>query len=87
MVLDTEHGRVPRRPIAAHAVKSELERFDHAIRASIADLHAVYAQAKSEMGEETAAIFRVHAVMLADKSLVVPMRTMIEKELVSASCT
>lgn len=84
MVLDTEHGRVPRRPITAHAVKSELERFDHAIRASIADLHALYAQAKTEMGEETAAIFRVHAVMLADKSLIGPMRTMIEKELVSA---
>lgn len=84
LVLDTEHGRVARRMIKPEKVKSELARFDTAIKASIEELNHVYKQAEKEMGKETAAIFRVHMAMLGDKSLTGPMRRMIETELVTA---
>lgn len=84
LVLDTGHGRIGRRSIKADRVKSELTRFDGAIKASIEELNHVHEHAVKEMGKETAAIFRVHAVMLGDKSLIGPMRKMIETELVTA---
>jgi len=84
LVLDTEHGRIARRSIRAEQARPELTRFEEAVRISIAELGEVYKKAEKEMGKETAAIFRVHALMLADKSMIGKMRKMIETELVSA---
>ncbi len=84
MVLETEHGRAPRRSIKPEQVRPEIARFDQAIKASIDELDHVYKQAEKQMGKETAGIFRFHAIMLADKSLIGPMRKLIEEELVSA---
>ncbi len=84
LVLDTEHGRIARRSIKPEHVRAELARFEEAIRVSIAELGEVYKKAEKEMGKETAAIFRVHAAMLSDKSLTGKMRRMIESEMVSA---
>ena len=84
LVLDTEHGRIARRSIRAEQAKPELARFEEAVRVSIAELGEVYKKAEKEMGKETAAIFRVHAAMLADQALTGKMRKMIESELVSA---
>ena len=84
LVLDTEHGRMPRRAVKAGQVKQEISRFDHAVKASVEELNHVYKKAEKEMGKETAAIFRVHAVMLLDKSLILPIRKMIESEQVTA---
>jgi len=84
LVLDTEHGRIARRSIRPEQVKAELARFEDAVRTSIAELGEVYRKAEKEMGKETAAIFRVHAAMLGDKTIIGPMRKMIEGDLVSA---
>lgn len=84
-VIDDEGGiRVPRRPIAPSAVDSELERFEQAREASIAELQVVYGRAEEEMGPEAAKIFLFHIGVLNDKALIEPMRAMIRDEHVSA---
>lgn len=83
-LLGDGHRRLPKRPIAAGAVAAEQKRLDDAIAQSIEELSDVHARAKKEMGDEAAKIFLFHAGMLKDKSLVVPMRKLIETELVGA---
>jgi phosphotransferase system enzyme I (PtsI) len=83
-ILDTDPYRVARRTIGPDQVAAELDRFDRALKASIDDLKQVQKQAEREMGKETAQIFRVHIVMLTDKSLVGPIRHQIEREGVCA---
>ncbi len=84
LVLEDDIRRVARRIIAPGAVKPELARFDHAVQAGIADLMAVHKQAQKEMGPDAAKIFLFHVGMLSDKSLIAPMRKMIEAERVTA---
>lgn len=83
-LLADEAGLVARRVIAPSAVKDELARFDAAIKSSLDDLQKIYAQAEKEMGKEAAKIFLFHRGMLQDKSLLNPMRKMIETDKVCA---
>ncbi|MBX3380152.1 MAG: phosphoenolpyruvate--protein phosphotransferase [Phycisphaeraceae bacterium] len=83
-LLGDDHRRLPRRPIADGAVAGEQKKLDDAIEASIEELTSVHVRAKQEMGDEAAKIFLFHAGMLKDKSLIVPMRKMIEVERVGA---
>ncbi len=84
LVIDDDLRRVTRRQVRSGMVKSELARLDAALKASIDELDAVYAKAKEEMGANTANIFLFHKGMLADKSLVNPIRAAIEKEQLAA---
>jgi len=84
LVIDDETHHVTRREVPTSAVGHELQRLDLAIAASIADIKRVHERAQKEMGEETAGIFRFHMGMLQDPSLVRQIRSMIEKDLVSA---
>lgn len=84
MVVDDDLRRVPRRTIRTSKVKDEIARLDTAIAASIAELNLVHEEAKREMGGETAKIFLFHVGMLADKSLINPIRKAIETSLVNA---
>ncbi|MBX3387839.1 MAG: phosphoenolpyruvate--protein phosphotransferase [Phycisphaeraceae bacterium] len=83
-LLGDDHRRMPRRLIAPAAVEREQKKLDDAIHASIEELTAVHARAKGEMGDEAAKIFLFHAGMLKDKSLIGPMRKMVETERVGA---
>lgn len=84
-VLDDARGRrIPLRKIDTEQADPEIERFESAREASIADLGKVHAQAVSEMGEETARIFLFHIGALSDKALVEPIRRMIRDEHVGA---
>jgi phosphotransferase system enzyme I (PtsI) len=84
-VLDDARGRrIPLRKIDTVQADPEIERFESAREASIADLGKVHAQAVSEMGEETARIFLFHIGALSDKALVEPIRRMIRDEHVGA---
>ncbi|MFK7758901.1 MAG: phosphoenolpyruvate--protein phosphotransferase [Phycisphaerales bacterium] len=59
---------------------AQLERFDLARRAAIADLDALHEESTGEMGEEAAKIFLFHIGALNDPSILTPIRTMIEQD-------
>ena len=83
-LLASDSGRVAKRIIPATLVKDELARLDAAIKESVEDLQSLYAQAEKEMGKETAKIFLFHRGMLQDKSLIGPIRKMIETDRICA---
>lgn len=84
-VLDDARGRrVALRRIRDYETDPEIERFETAREASIADLGKVHAVAVEEMGEETARIFLFHIGALSDPALVGPIRQMILDEHVGA---
>ncbi len=84
IVFEEEIGRVARRPIGPEAVPGEMARFDGAVKASIDELSKVHKKAEKEMGGEAAKIFLFHVGMLKDRSLLTPIRKMIEEERVGA---
>ncbi|HZW10613.1 MAG TPA: phosphoenolpyruvate--protein phosphotransferase, partial [Phycisphaerales bacterium] len=83
-VLDHDPQRVARWTVGEDLVPQELDRFDEAVRRSLADLERVYEEAKSELGIEAAKIFLFHKGMLSDPSLIGPIREMIRHERVNA---
>jgi phosphotransferase system enzyme I (PtsI) len=84
LVIDADDVHVPRRQVAGTAVPAEVARLEKAITGAVNELQSFQAQAEKEMGKETAKIFQVHQAMLKDSGLIVPMKKLIEKELVSA---
>jgi phosphotransferase system enzyme I (PtsI) len=84
LVIDDAMRRVVRRTIKSGEVKSELGRFESAVKASIADIQRIHEQAERDMGREAAKIFTFHIGLLKDPSLLGQVRTQIEKELVTA---
>lgn len=65
-------------------VKAECKRFDDARQMAEAELEALYQKAKKEVGEETAAIFEVHQMMLSDDDYCESVYNMIEKQSVNS---
>jgi phosphoenolpyruvate-protein phosphotransferase (PTS system enzyme I) len=78
--LDDERQKIARRAISPKAVPAELKRLDDAIGASARELEQVRSRAETAMGAEAAKIFLFHIGMLGDKSLIDPMRAMIERD-------
>lgn len=83
VIDDAYLPRIPRRLIVPETLDSELERFEHARRAAIEELNAVHAEARQEMGDESAKIFLFHIGMLNDPALLRPIRDHITRELVT----
>ena len=84
LVADEEVHHVTRRSIPASAVPEQLRRLDEAIAASVVEIKRVFERAQKEMGEETAGIFRFHIGMLQDPNLVRQIKSMVEKDLITA---
>lgn len=84
LVVDDDLRRVPRRVVRPQDIRSELARFDVAVKSAIDELMTVYEKAQKQMGGETAKIFLFHVSMLKDPTLIKPIRLRIENELVSA---
>ncbi len=82
--LDDERHRIPKRQIAGGAVAAEVVRLEGALAASREELARVQRSAEAQMGAEAAKIFLFHIGMLSDKSLIGPMRAMVEQERVTA---
>jgi len=82
--LDSERQRIPRRSIAPGAVAGELTRLNAALESSIHELEDVRAGAEVQMGPEAAKIFSFHQGMLSDKSLIGPMRALVQNDRVTA---
>lgn len=72
--------RVGRQEIAPEDAPSQIERFELARRAAIADLDALHEESTGEMGEEAAKIFLFHIGALNDPTMLKPIRAMIEDE-------
>ncbi|MFG0258751.1 MAG: phosphoenolpyruvate-utilizing N-terminal domain-containing protein, partial [Phycisphaerales bacterium JB041] len=83
-VLDHDPHRVARWTVGEDQVEAELERLDQAVEDAIAAIDRVYCEAAEEMGIEAAKIFLFHKGMLADPSLIGPIREMIQSERVNA---
>ncbi|QQS08032.1 MAG: phosphoenolpyruvate--protein phosphotransferase [Phycisphaerales bacterium] len=83
-ILEDDLRRVARREVQSQSTRGEVEHFDQAVKASIGELEEVADRAEREMGKEAAKIFSFHIGMLKDKSLLAPIRTMIQDERVSA---
>jgi phosphotransferase system enzyme I (PtsI) len=84
LVLEDDLHRVARRGVTAGEVAGEIDQFERAVKAAIAELDGVHAKAEREMGKEAAGVFSFHVGLLKDKSLLNPIRAMIEKERVTA---
>ncbi|MBX3431771.1 MAG: phosphoenolpyruvate--protein phosphotransferase [Pirellulales bacterium] len=69
LVLDNEGFRIPRRFLPRDAVASELDRLDHALTASAAEVERNRDRVQSQLGDEYAAIFSAHLQMLTDRRL------------------
>jgi phosphotransferase system enzyme I (PtsI) len=82
--LDDERHRIPRRQVPRASIPAELARLDAAIAQSRAELARVQKTAEEQMGAEAAKIFLFHMGMLGDKSLITPMRAMVEQEQLTA---
>ena len=61
-------------------VGAETARFEEARQKAIAQQNALYEKALAEVGEETAAVFEVHGMMLDDDDLVDAIREIITKQ-------
>ncbi|MDF1870929.1 MAG: phosphoenolpyruvate--protein phosphotransferase [Phycisphaerales bacterium] len=59
---------------------AQLERFELARRAAIADLDALHEESTGEMGSEAAKIFLFHIGALNDPTILKPIRSMIEQD-------
>jgi phosphoenolpyruvate-protein phosphotransferase (PTS system enzyme I) len=84
LYVDDDPHRVVKRAIAPAAVKAELARFEAALKASMDEINFVHKKAEKEMGKDAAKIFLFHHAMLQDKTVLGPIRRMIEDEHVNA---
>lgn len=64
--LASAQGEVYRFPLAAEDVPAEKDRLRQAVAAASEELRRIRAQAEEELGDELAAIFEAHSVMLED---------------------
>lgn len=78
-----------KRPVQAPSASTrtpaeELERFEQARVAAQDQLRALYENARSEVGEDNAAIFDIHAMMLEDEDFLDAVKSIIETQGVTA---
>jgi phosphoenolpyruvate-protein phosphotransferase (PTS system enzyme I) len=84
VVLDAEDLLVPRRQIAAADVPAEIERFNHAVAASLQELTQLRESTAEKHGKEIAAIFDFHLGILRDQTVLNQVIATIEKEITTA---
>ena len=84
LMEDSTTLRVSKRPVPPADIPAELERFEFARRASVAELNELHKGAADEMGKEAAKIFLFHIGVLNDPAVLGPIRSTIENEGVNA---
>lgn len=80
LLEDDRSFRVGPQAINAVDAPAQLERFELARRAAIADLDALHEESTGEMGTEAAKIFLFHIGALNDPTILKPIRSMIETD-------
>jgi phosphoenolpyruvate-protein phosphotransferase len=67
------------------SVSGEVRRFEEAVQAAAADLDAIVTRVARQIGEEEAAIFRAHRLLLRDPALVGKVKSIISNRRVDAA--
>ncbi|MBN3556350.1 phosphoenolpyruvate--protein phosphotransferase [Fictibacillus nanhaiensis] len=81
-VLQNPELKIERKSISDSA--SEIERFEAALKVSKEELSVIKEKANKELGEDKAAIFAAHLLVLSDPELVDAVKQKIENEKVNA---
>ncbi|MCD4750662.1 MAG: phosphoenolpyruvate--protein phosphotransferase [Thermoanaerobaculales bacterium] len=84
VVQETRPIAVLRITLPDSRIDQEIERFDSAVETTAANILKNRDRAASQMGEEYAAIFEAHHLMVKDPSLSKPVREIIREERVNA---
>ncbi|WP_028389985.1 phosphoenolpyruvate--protein phosphotransferase [Bacillus cihuensis] len=66
------------------SIEAEVQRFDAALKQSTSELEQIKAHAFKELGEDKAAIFAAHLLVLSDPELINPIKDKITTEKVNA---
>ncbi len=74
----------PRRDLDREQVPAELERFRHAVDASLREIGEMADQVRGKLGNDYAAIFHAHALFLKDSAFLGPIEKRISTEGVNA---
>lgn len=82
--VDEVMGRREPQYLDAAALSDEINRFDKAIAAAASELDAIVARVSQQVGEEEAAIFRSHRLLLRDPALITKVKSAILERLVDA---
>src|SRR5262249_2859827 len=82
-----DHGSARREPyhLESAAVAAEVQRFDEATAAAARDLDAIIAKVARQVGEDEAAIFRAHRLLLRDPSLGGKVKALIRDKQIDAA--
>jgi phosphoenolpyruvate-protein phosphotransferase len=74
-----DHVLAPREPhyVEGAAVSKEVGRFEAAVRAAAEELDAIVSRVTQQVGEEEAAIFRAHRLLLRDPTLIGKVKSVI----------
>jgi phosphoenolpyruvate-protein phosphotransferase (PTS system enzyme I) len=83
-LVEEEGYRIVRKTVAPDAVEREIDRLNHALKASADELRLQMTQAEETLGKETAEVFGFHLGMLQDPTLTKPIRQRIREELFTA---
>src|SRR5947209_6694955 len=67
------------------SIAGEIHRFEQAVQAAAADLDAIVERVARQVGEEEAAIFRAHRLLLRDVALVSKVKSIISNRRIDAA--
>ncbi len=84
LLYDPTPPVLPDHHVAPAAITSEKERLQRAIVASMQEVSELHDQVQARLGEETAAIFQAHLLMLEDEALLDGAYQRIDHELMNA---
>src|SRR6266849_5166255 len=70
--------------LGAAALSDEIRRFDNACQAAGLEMDATIARVRQQLGEEEAAIFRAHRLLLRDPALLAKVKSTILQRKVDA---
>ncbi len=84
VVLDSSTQSVPRRPIRAAQVRTEVRRLERALARSVGELEQMCRRVLHELGKSHSAIFEAHLAILNDPTFRDRIKARIEGELVGA---
>src|SRR5947199_199785 len=69
--------REPPQQLSAAALSEEITRFDNAGKAAEQELDAVVKRVREQLGDDEAAIFRAHRLLLKDPALIAKVKSII----------
>lgn len=80
MIFGSSGFRIPQRFVSVNAVDSEVSRFHAAVGTVAAEIEANQLVASERLGEEYAAIFGAHLMMIRDPKLITEIETLIRSK-------